>query len=130
MDIHDACENGNLEFLISVLTCKDPSVTVYTKDEHGRTPLHAACFAAQYSVVKLLFGMNVTYRPSIKQQTAEGDKNDGKEEGQQGDGDNVCVVDFLQSGMRSVLGAETVEYSLPPSLAIDASSFKGEKSKN
>ena len=48
MDIHDACENGNIEFLIKVLTdttAKTKKFTVYTKDENGRTPLLIAIHA-------------------------------------------------------------------------------------
>ena len=39
MDIHDACENGNIEFLIKVLTdttSKTKKFTVYTKDENSK----------------------------------------------------------------------------------------------
>ena len=57
MDLHDACENGNLYLIKKNLEEKIWKIT--DRDETGRTALHAACFSAQVDVVKLLFGMTV-----------------------------------------------------------------------
>ena len=67
MDLHDACENGNLELIRNNLTKRTDGKnksgrkwSVHSKDETGRTALHAACFGAQLDVVRLLMGQPVT----------------------------------------------------------------------
>ena len=75
MDLHDACENGNIYLIKQNLEEKDRKKggwKITDRDETGRTALHAACFSAQVDVVKLLFGMTV----NMDVGDYEGDDND------------------------------------------------------
>ena len=60
MDIHDACENGNVHLVIQLLTSKQASLT--DRDDIGNTPLHNACLGAQVKLVKLFLGEAIDYQ--------------------------------------------------------------------
>ena len=103
MDIHDACENGNVHFVIQLLLSN--AATLTDRDEIGNTPLHNACLGAQVKLVALFLGQSIDYQHLS-------------------DEDDISVaVQIVGSGTehnQTFLDTQEVRnYSLPKDLCID-----------
>ena len=112
MDLHDACENGNIHLVVTLL--EQGQATLAARDERGNTPLHNACLGAQIDLVKLFLGKKIDYS-----YISDGDQGNAVAVEIRTQGDDPDEEANKEYGRTCVEG-----YALPKGLTVNIAALK------